>query len=124
METFQVKANHLCSSPMNAITRTLENQFNRINDWDGTWFGFHWLKPAQDQRMSSRTVCLLSSFYAPVTAPIATIPSFLVGGIPATTMWSSSLAAAGFLVVLQSLSAFFWNRRAAAIRETEVADQR
>ena len=123
METFQLEANDLCSSPMKAIPRTLGNQFNRINDWDGTWFGFHWLKPAQDEPMSSRTVALLSLFYAPVTALVATVPSFLIGIPPATT-WNSSLAAAAFFVVLQSLSAFFWNRRAAAIRDTEVAGQR
>jgi len=56
---------HKRISYMKTISRTLENSFNRINDWDGTWIGFHRLKPAPGDFMSVRTVAELSLRYAP-----------------------------------------------------------
>ena len=100
---------------METTTRTVESFFNRINDWDGTWIGFRRLKPAQNEEMSTRTVMVVSAFYAPACALVAAFLSIL-GGLGASAIWTASIAAAGAFVLLQSLSAFFWGQRASALR--------
>ena len=103
---------------MNTIVRALENLFNRINDWDGTWIGFRRLKPAQRESMTSRTVLVLSLFYAPVTALVAG-GAALALGIDHRAIWICAVAAALGFVLLQFLSAYFWSHRASRLREAE-----
>ena len=100
---------------MKPILRALEDWFNRINDWDGTWIGFRRLKPAPSDDMPVRTVAVLSLFYAPVTA-ICVAGIGLLGSWPSELITIGSVAAAVCFVLLQSLSALFWNRRASKLR--------
>jgi len=101
---------------MQTTARPLESFFNRINDSDTTWIGFRRLKPAQNEDMSTRTVMVLSAFYAPVCALLVAALLSIWGGLGAGGIWISSIAAAVAFVVLQSLSAFFWSQRASALR--------
>ena len=103
-------------------THALENLFNRINDWDGTWIGFRRLKPAPSESMSIRTVLVLSSFCAPVTALIVAVVCYGLG-LRGGQIWVCSIAAAVAFIFLQSLSAFFWSRRASRLREAEAKKQ-
>ena len=107
---------------MNTIVRALESLFNRINDWDGTWIGFRRLKPAQRESMSSRTVLVLSLFYAPVAAFGASGVAFLLG-VDHRAIWICAVAAALGFVLLQFMSAFFWSQRASRLREAEAINQ-
>ena len=100
---------------MNSTTTTLETHFNRINDRDSTWSGFRRLKPVLTERMSVRTVLVLSLFYAPLTALIATATFYLLG-FHGAALWLGSLVNALGFVFLQSLSALFWNRRASRLQ--------
>jgi hypothetical protein len=93
----------------------IENLFNRINDWDGTWIGFRRLKPAQNERMTTRTVVILSLFYVPFSAVFGFV-IFSVVGAPHRICWLVAVFGGLQFIILQSLSAFFWNRRAARLR--------
>ncbi|MBC8003667.1 MAG: hypothetical protein H7X97_13865 [Opitutaceae bacterium] len=106
---------------MTTISRALEISFNRINDWDGTWMGFRRLKPAPGDYMSVRTVVVLSAFYAPVMA-ICVAVTGLVGSWPVELILLASAVAAASFVLLQSLSAHFWNRRAARLQSNRCDD--
>ena len=101
---------------MKTTTHPLESLFNRINDSDGTWIGFRRLKPAQNEDMSTRTVMVLSAFYAPACALVVAALLSIWGGLGGGAIWIVSIAAAVAFVVLQSLSAFFWGRRASRLR--------
>jgi hypothetical protein len=96
----------------------LENLFNRINDWDWIWMGFHRLKPAQNERMPNRTVILLSLVYAPFCAVFEFVVFSLMRA-PRPFCWGVSVIAGVGFILLQSLSAFFWNRRASRLQISE-----
>jgi MFS family permease len=100
--------------------------FNRVNDWDLTWVGFRTLRPAKDQDMRPRVVLLLTLFYGPLAAALAVLIALLVVGRAASPRVLGGMglgAAVGFLL-LQSLAAHFWNRRARALRGETVPRHR
>jgi hypothetical protein len=100
---------------MKPILRALEDLFNRINDWDETWIGFRQLKPAPGNDMPVRTVAVLALFYAPATASCMAVAG-LLASLPTGLIALGSATAAMSFVLLQSLSARFWNRRASRLR--------
>ena len=85
---------------MKPTSHKLGRVFNRINDWDGTWIGFHRLKPARTERMSIGTVLALSLFYAPAAAVAVLVTGNLLE-LPSQAIWVSSSAAAGTFILLQ-----------------------
>ena len=107
---------------MNTIVRALENLFNRINDWDGTWTGFRRLKPAPRESMSSRTVLVLSLFYAPVAALVVGGAGLALGSNH-RVIWICAVGAALGFVFLQFMSAYFWSLRASRLRGAEPIKQ-
>jgi hypothetical protein len=100
---------------MKTASNPIENLFNRINDSDTTWIGFKRLKPSPTERMSARTVLVLSLFYAPITA-VAIVVGFYFLGLRGLTLWIGFAVGAVGFILLQSLSAYFWNRRASRIQ--------
>jgi fatty acid desaturase len=95
------------------------NLLNRVNDWDLTWAGFRKLRPASDQRMSIGVVAVFCAVYCPLCAALAVMITWLIlrergpGYLP----WLLAGAAAGTFIVLQSLLAWAWNRRARKSRQ-------
>ena len=112
---FQIDNKVIIILHMNSTTTPLETHFNRINDRDSTWIGFRRLKPVLTERMSVRTVLVLSLFYAPVIALIVTATFYLLG-FHGAALWLGSVVGALGFVFLQSLSAWFWNRRASRLQ--------
>ncbi len=105
----------------------IANLLNRVNDWDLTWVGFRSLRPAPDQDMTGRVVVALCLVYCPlsaVTAYVVTLlwvrtlaPQFSTQvHYPAEFPWIMGACAAVVFIVLQSLLAFAWNRRARRLR--------
>jgi hypothetical protein len=95
---------------------------NRVNDWDLTWVGFRALRPAPDQDMTGRVVAWLCVVYCPLAALLAFAVTYLtirVGrytAAPPAMPWAMAAAAACAFVILQSVLAYFWNRRARRLR--------
>ena len=102
-----------------AVLDGFASLLNRINDWDLTWVGFGKLRPSPDQKMTGKVVAILCIVYCPITAALAVAMAWLIlrehapSGIP----WVLAGAAAAVFVVLQSLLAWAWNRRAVLIRQ-------
>ncbi len=105
----------------------LANLGNRINDWDLTWVGFRALRPAPEQNMTARVVGLLCLVYCPLSAVIAfsiTYLTFHTGGrhAPESVPWVVGAAATVMFLVMQSLLARAWNRRAAVLRAAKTVN--
>jgi hypothetical protein len=109
------------------VLNWIGNLLNRINDWDLTWVGFRALRPAPDQNMSARVVAALCLVYCPLSAVVAflvcllwvrvVVPKYSVQvEYPAHLPWIMGAAAVGVFVVLQTMLACAWNRRAARLR--------
>jgi hypothetical protein len=94
---------------------SLEEIFNRVNDWDVTWIGFRRLKPARHENMPVRTVSILSSLLAP-SCGMAIAVCLWLAGAERELCWAGAFAGAVQFVFLQSMSAYFWNRRAVRLR--------
>ncbi len=95
----------------------LEDWFNRLNDWDLTWYGFGKLKPKIHELMPMRTVLILTGFYAPIAATITILSTLMLAEMYAFQVRVIVLVAIGIFaalafLILQSMSAMFWNRRA------------
>ena len=103
------------------------NLLNRVNDWDLTWVGFRALRPAPNQNMSARVVVALCLVYCPLSAVVAfvvcllwvriVVPKYSVRvQYPEHFPWIMGAAAALAFLLLQTLLACAWNRRAARLR--------
>jgi hypothetical protein len=103
------------------------NLLNHVNDWDLTWVGFRALRPAPNQNMSARVVAALCLVYCPLSAVLAFVVSLLwVRTVvpnyrihvryPPHFPWIMGAAMALAFVIMQSLLACAWNRRAARLR--------
>jgi hypothetical protein len=110
-----------------AVLDWIGKLLNRINDWDLTWVGFRALRPAQNQNMSARVVAALCLVYAPLSAVVAfvvcllwvrvVVPRYSVRvQYPEQFPWLMAGAAAMAFILLQTLLACAWNRRAARLR--------
>lgn len=103
------------------------NLLNRFSDLDLNWVGFRSLRPAPDQDMTSRVVTALCLVYGPLSAVLGYVVTLLCqrGLIPrfstevhypAGLPWIMGACMAVAFVVLQSLLACVWNRRARRLR--------
>ena len=103
------------------------NWLNRVNDWDLTWVGFRSFRPARDQDMTGRVVTALCLVYCPLSAVTGYIVTLLWVRMlaprfsaqvhyPAELPWIMGVCAAVAFILLQSLLAFVWNRRARRLR--------
>jgi hypothetical protein len=100
---------------------------NRVNDWDLTWVGFRAFRPALDQDMTARVVLALSLVYCPLSAGMAFLITWLSVRVivprhsvhadyPAHLPWVMAVSAPLAFILLQSLLACAWNRRAVQLR--------
>lgn len=100
--------------------------FNLISDLDYQWIGFRKLKPARHENMPLQLVARQAIFYAPLAA-IYTALIIKVGyesHASTTFIGCSAFAAATVVCTLHALSAFFWNMRAAELRQLRVDDRK
>jgi hypothetical protein len=106
----------------------LSNLLNRVNDWDLTWVGFRSHRPSREQNMTLRLVATLCLVYCPLSGLMAywacllairfIMPRLGVNPqTPAFFPWIFAAAGATTFVLLQSLLAWAWNRRAARLRK-------
>jgi TRAP-type C4-dicarboxylate transport system permease small subunit len=106
----------------------IERLCNRVNDWDLTWVGFRALRPPPERDMTARVVGLLCLVCCPLSAVLAyAITRFTIvyghyTATPPAMPWVMAVAAAVAFVVLQSLLAYFWNRRARRLRAEKQAE--
>jgi hypothetical protein len=95
---------------------------NRVNDWDLTWVGFRSFRPAPDQDMPAGVVLAFCVLYGPLSAVASFIISwltlYLLYGRGAATLLPWAIGASGGVIalLLQSMLAYAWNRRAAGLR--------
>jgi hypothetical protein len=102
----------------------LEDVLNTVNDHDGQWWPFVFLRPGQQERMTSLRVAalslLLGTFFGmlanvvvALTATAAHRPHVIV--FPLAT-------ALGFFAIFRATFAYSWNRRAARLRARDGAE--
>jgi hypothetical protein len=111
---------------MTAMPDWIVKLLNRINDWDLTWVGFRAFRPTPEQDMTARVVLALSLVYCPLSAGTAFFITWLWVRVvpqysaqvhyPAHLPWAMAASAAIAFILLQSLLACAWNRRAARLR--------
>ena len=98
-------------------------QLNRVNDWDLTWLGFGWLRPAPEQDMTARVVATLCVVYCPLSAILAYLVAWCWLAVgqrgPAVLPWVIATLAGVTFALLQSLLAYAWNRRATKLRASK-----
>jgi hypothetical protein len=107
------------------VVETIAGLLNWVNDWDLTWVGFRALRPAPDQDMTPKIVGRLCFVYCPLSAMLAFVLTFTTNRLflqdraPAYLPWVMAAIMAFVCLILQSLMAWAWNRRAAALREVK-----
>jgi membrane protein implicated in regulation of membrane protease activity len=100
----------------------LANLLNRVNDSDLHWVGFRMLRPAPEANLTARVVAVLCLVYCPLSALCASLIMLLVMRLsagnraPVALYWITAAAAAVTFLLLQSLLAWAWNRRAQRLR--------
>jgi hypothetical protein len=102
---------------------TFERLVLWMADWDVTWWGLGWLRPAKCQRISAAKFTLLVFVLA---APGALVGLGLIYFALGKLDPSVGVLVSGVLVLLQAcLNApmvYFWNRRAAAFCDPELGE--
>lgn len=95
---------------------TLERLVLRMADWDGTWWGLGWLRPARDQRVSVARFAL-TSFVLSAPGAVAGLGLIWWGvGCPDPVFGLAVFAGLMLVQVVLNLPwAYFWNRRAATL---------
>lgn len=94
---------------------TFERLVLRMADWNGTWWGLGWIRPAKGQRITpGRFALLMFVLAAPgVVAGVGLIVLVLGKVDPAVVVGLST----GLVILQAALNAplvYFWNRRASA----------
>ena len=100
--------------------------FNFINDLEYHWIGFSKRKPARHENMPIQLVTRQAIFYAPLAAIYTAliIKTGFESQASTTFVGLSAVAAAVMVCMLHALSAFFWNMRAAELRQLRVDERR
>lgn len=92
--------------------------FNFISGLDAYWIGFRALRPARHEDMTAQLVARMVMFYAPAaavyTALILKVSSD--GHTSASQLLLPAFFAGALVCALNSLTAYFWNQRAARLR--------
>jgi hypothetical protein len=92
--------------------------FHFVGELDAYWIGFRALRPARHEDMTAQLVARMALFYAPAAA-IYTALILKVGSdghAPASQILLPAFFAGALVCVLKSLTAYFWNQRAARLR--------
>lgn len=96
----------------------LEDLLNTVNDHDGQWWPFVFLRPEQGERMSSRRVAVLSLLLGTFFGMLANL-AIALSAEPAHRphlLVFPVCTALGFFAIFSATFAASWNRRAARIR--------
>jgi hypothetical protein len=96
----------------------LEQLLNWVNDQDGQWWPFVFLRPDPTKRMGSLRVAALSTLFGVFFGVLANV--VLVATTNASTARPNGLVfpmftTLGFFVVYRATFAYSWNRRAARL---------
>jgi len=97
----------------------LEQILNTVNDHDGQWWPFVFLRPEQQERMTSFRVAALSLLLGCFFGMLANVVVALSAS-PAHrphVVVFPLLTALGFFALFRITFAYSWNRRAARLRE-------
>jgi hypothetical protein len=93
---------------------TLERLVLRMADWNGTWWGLNWLRPAKAQRITLGRFVLLGFVLAAPGALAGMGLIFLVlGALDPVVGLIMSSALVLLQVILNAPLVYFWNKRAA-----------
>ncbi|HEX6272541.1 MAG TPA: hypothetical protein VFZ53_05860 [Polyangiaceae bacterium] len=103
----------------------LEQILNTVNDHDGQWWPFVFLRPEQEERMTSLRVAALSLLLGMFFGMLANVVVALTSSplVPRPHVLLFPLATAlGFFVIFRVTFAYSWNRRAARLRARSGAE--
>lgn len=98
----------------------------QVMDWDATWIGLGWLRPRRQDPISggaALTIAALTGVFALLAGPAVYLLMSLFEPRNESAVFVASVAASvlafALNVVLQLLSAVYWNERAAELRAAE-----
>ena len=96
----------------------VEEILNTVNDHDGQWWPFIFLRPGQDERMTSARVAALSlllGFFFGMLANVAVALTASPVHRPHVLVFPTCTTL-GFFAIFRATFAYSWNRRAARLR--------
>ena len=102
----------------------LEEILNTVNDHDGQWWPFVFLRPEPEERMTSIRVAALSlllGFFFGMLANVAVALTAMPSMQPHVLVFPL-FTALGFFALFRTTFAYSWNRRAERLRALSDAD--
>jgi len=97
----------------------IESILNTVSDQDGQWWPFVFLRPSQDERMTSLRVAALSLLLGLFFGMLANLAVAFTASAPAHrphVLVFPVCTALGFFAIFRATFAYSWNRRAARLR--------